>query len=111
MDEQLQMIDQVSNAAIDLGMKFAPKVFTAVAILVAGYFAGRWAARAASRGLARFHLEPPVRFLLERVTRLFVLALFIIMARSLRAPSFVSLSAACRKASFVSSGIFFRDHS
>src|SRR5437016_3910483 len=80
MDDQLQVLDQVSTAALDLGMRLAPKIFTAIVILAAGYFAGRWAARATARALARFQLEPPVRWLLERVTRLVVLALFIILA-------------------------------
>ncbi len=80
MGDQLQALDQVKSTAIDLAMKFGPKVVVAVVILVAGYMAGRWAARVTSRMLARFHLEPPVRQLLERIVRIFVLALFAIMA-------------------------------
>lgn len=80
MGDQLQALDQVKSTAIDLAMKFGPKVVVAIVILVAGYMAGRWAARVTSRMLARFHLEPPVRQLLERIVRIFVLALFAIMA-------------------------------
>jgi small conductance mechanosensitive channel len=47
---------------------------------VAGYYAGRWAGRTVVRGLERFHLEPPVLSLLERLAHLVVLALFAIMA-------------------------------
>jgi len=80
MGDQLQALDQVTSTAIDLAMKFGPKVVVAIMILVAGYMAGRWAARATSRVLVRFQLDPPVRQLLERIVRIFVLALFAIMA-------------------------------
>src|SRR5258706_8448551 len=80
MNDQLQALDQVRATAIDLGMKFGPKLFVAILVLVAGYVAGRWAAGAADRMLARFHLEPPVRNLIGRAVRLLVLGLFAIMA-------------------------------
>lgn len=80
MGDQLQALDQVKTTAIDLAMKFGPKLLVAVLILFAGYVAGRWAARATGRLLTRFHLDPPVRNLLERIVRIFVLALFLIMA-------------------------------
>ena len=80
MDEHLKAIDQVSTTAIDLAMRFGPKVLVAILILVAGYFAGRWAGRATLAALARFHLDPPVRGLIEKIVRVFVLALFGIMA-------------------------------
>jgi small conductance mechanosensitive channel len=80
MNDQLQALDQIRSTAIDLGMKFGPKLFVAIVILAAGYVAGRWAAGAANRMLARFHLDPPVRSLLERAVRIVVLGLFAIMA-------------------------------
>ncbi|MGQ0510431.1 MAG: mechanosensitive ion channel family protein [Betaproteobacteria bacterium] len=80
MGEPLQALDQVRVTAIDLAMKFGPKLVVAIAILVAGYFAGRWAGRATIRLLARLQLEPPVRQLIERLVRIFVLALFGIVA-------------------------------
>ena len=80
MDEQLKAIDQVSSTAIDLAMRFGPRVLVAILIIVAGVFAGRWAGRATLAALARFHLDPPVRGLLEKIVRVFVLALFGIMA-------------------------------
>jgi len=80
MGDQLQALDQVKSTAIDLAMKFGPKLVVAIVILVAGYMAGRWAARATSRMLARFQLDPPVSGLLERIVRIFVLALFAIVA-------------------------------
>lgn len=80
MGDQLQALDQVRSTAIDLGMKFGPKLVVAILILFAGVLAGRWAGRATLRLLARLNLEPPVRALLERGVRLLVLALFAIMA-------------------------------
>ena len=80
MGDQLQALDQVRSTAIDLGMKFGPKVLVAALILFAGYVAGRWAARVSGRMLARFQLDLPVRNLIARMVRLFVLGLFMIMA-------------------------------
>lgn len=80
MNDQLQALDQVRNTAIDLGMKFGPKLMVAILILIAGTIAGRWAGRVTLRMLARFELDPPVRNLVERGVRLLVLGLFLIMA-------------------------------
>jgi small conductance mechanosensitive channel len=80
MDAQLQVLDRVGAAAVDLAIRFGPQVLVAILILVAGYFAGRWAARMTARALGRFHLEPPVRALVERAVLLLVLGLFGIMA-------------------------------
>ena len=66
MGDQLLALDQVRSTAIDLGMKFGPKLVVAILILVAGYTVGRWAGRATRRMLARIHLDPPVVSLLER---------------------------------------------
>jgi small conductance mechanosensitive channel len=57
--QNLQNLDQITTTAIDLGIKFAPKLLVAILILVAGYFAGRWAGRALGRALERARLEPP----------------------------------------------------
>ncbi len=80
MDRNLETIDQVKRTAIDLGMQFGPKLFVAVLILIAGYFAGRWVGNIMTRTLARFELEPPVRLLLVRLVRVLVLGLFAILA-------------------------------
>ena len=80
MGDQLQALDQVRASAIDLGMKFGPKLVVAVLILYAGHVVGGWAARMVGGMLARINIEPPVRDLLERVVRLLVFVLFLIMA-------------------------------
>jgi small conductance mechanosensitive channel len=73
-------IDQVTATAIDLGMRFGPKLVVAILIVLAGLVAGRWLARTTGGMLARFHLEPPVRALLERVVWGMTMGLFVIMA-------------------------------
>ena len=80
MGEQFQSLDQVKASAIDMAVKFGPKLVVAGLILFAGYVAARWAGNVVSRLLARFKLEPPVRALLERVAQVLVFGLFAIMA-------------------------------
>ena len=80
MGEQFQSLDQVKASAIDMVVKFGPKLLVASLILFAGYVAARWAGNVVNRLLARFKLEPPVRALLERVAQVLVFGLFAIMA-------------------------------
>src|SRR3954468_7077835 len=80
LDQSLKSLDQVTTTAIDLGIKFAPKLLVAILILTAGFYAGRWASRGLSRALATGTTAPRVRGLLGRVAHLLVLALFAIMA-------------------------------
>src|SRR5687768_6184216 len=80
MQDQLKFMDQVAAAAVDMGIRFGPKLLVALLILVAGFFAGRWAGGALRRALAKFQLEPPVLALIERIVHLLVLGLFVIMA-------------------------------
>lgn len=80
MDDQLKSLDQISATAIELAMKYGPRAVVAILILVAGVACGRWAAGFASRTLSRLDLDPTVRILFERITRLLVVALFAIVA-------------------------------
>src|SRR5271163_896663 len=80
MNQELTPLGHAKDSLIDLAIRFGPKLLTAVLILTAGAFVATWVARAASRGLARIDLEPPVRQLLTRVTRVLVLGLFVLMA-------------------------------
>ena len=80
MGANLQSLDQVSAMAIDLAMRFGPRLFVALLLLGAGYAAGRWAAAATARLLRRLQLEPPASALAARGVSLFVLGLFAIMA-------------------------------
>jgi small conductance mechanosensitive channel len=80
MEDQLKLMDQIASAAVDMGIRFGPKLLVAVLILAAGFVAGHWAGRALGRTLVKFHLEPPVRALIERIAYILVLGLFVIMA-------------------------------
>ncbi len=80
MNNQLEILEHVKRTVIDLAIQFGPKVLVAVAIVIAGIFAGRWASRIIDGGLRKFNLEPPVRQLLVRIVQIFVLGLFAIMA-------------------------------
>ena len=80
MDKSLQSLDQVRASALDMAVRFGPKLFTAIAILVIGYLVGGWAGRMLDRLLLRSKLEAPVRVLLVRMLRILVLALFAIAA-------------------------------
>jgi small conductance mechanosensitive channel len=76
----MESVDQFATTAIDVGMKFAPKLVVAILVLVAGHFCARWASRAVAHTLARIELDPPVRSLLGRMVEVLVLGLFILMA-------------------------------
>ena len=80
MPSDLTALEHAKSTIIELAIKFGPKVFVAILILVAGFYAGRWVGKVVNRSLGQFHLEPPVRLLLVRVVRLVVLGLFLIMA-------------------------------
>ncbi len=80
MNQELSPLGHAKDSLIDLAIRFGPKLLTAILILTAGAFVATWVARAASRGLSRIDLEPPVRQLLTRVTRVLVLGLFLLMA-------------------------------
>jgi small conductance mechanosensitive channel len=80
MGEPLQALDQVRVTAIDLAMKFGPKLFVAILILIAGFVVGRWAGTAVGRMLGRLSLDEPVRRLMERGVSALVVVLFAIMA-------------------------------
>lgn len=80
MDKNLDALDHAKSAALDLALRFGPKVLVALLIMVAGVIAGRWLGRATEQGLAKLELEPPVRLLLVRVVRVLVFGLFAIIA-------------------------------
>jgi small conductance mechanosensitive channel len=80
MDNQLQSLDQIKASAIDMAMRFGPKLLVAIAILVVGYMVARWVGRMIERLLQRFHFEPPVQSLLVRSGEVLVVGLFAIMA-------------------------------
>jgi small conductance mechanosensitive channel len=78
--EPLRALDQVRTTAIDLGMKFGPKLVVAILILIAGFMVGRWAGGAVGRMLERHTVDAPVRRLMEAGARALVVLIFAIMA-------------------------------
>ena len=80
MNDHVEALGQVKATVIDLAIKFGPKVFVAIVIIVVGYIVGRQVGRIMARGLRKFDMEPPVRDLLVRIVRILVLGLFLIMA-------------------------------
>ena len=76
----LAELDHVRTMAIELAMKFGPKLLVAIIIMVAGYVAASWTAGVIGRSLQRFEFEPPVRQLALSAVRVLVLAIFVIMA-------------------------------
>jgi small conductance mechanosensitive channel len=70
----------MTATAIDLAMRFGPKLVVALVVLAAGVFAARWAGRAVQSGLAKLQLEPPARALAERFAQVLVIGLFVIIA-------------------------------
>lgn len=80
MNEHVESLTQVKATVVDLAIRFGPKVFVAVVIVVAGVIVGRWVGKAMARGLKKFDLESPVRDLLVRAVKILILGMFSIMA-------------------------------
>jgi small conductance mechanosensitive channel len=76
----LDAIDRLTTTALDLSFNYGPRVAFALAILAAGWIAGRWIGRISEQQLSRYRLEKPVVQLLVRIARLAVIALFAIVA-------------------------------
>ena len=80
MNEQLDTLQQVKTTAIDLALKFGPKVVVAIVILAVGVFVGRWVGRMTDGMFRKLDLDITIRILLIRLVRLLVFGLFVVMA-------------------------------
>ena len=80
MNNQLDPLAHAKDTLVDLAIRFGPKLLVAILIMTVGFVVAGWIARMVDRGLNRLDLEPPVRQLLTRVTRVVVVVLFAIMA-------------------------------
>ncbi len=80
MTGQLSSINDLRATALDLALRFGPRVLAAVLILIAGVLASGWASRSITRLTARIELEPPIRALLGRIAWGLCFLLFLIMA-------------------------------
>ncbi len=80
MENSIQSIDHVRASALDMAVRFGPKLFIAIVILAVGYIAARYAGRILDLMLQRLNLEAPVRSLLVRTANVLVIGFFAIMA-------------------------------
>jgi small conductance mechanosensitive channel len=80
MNDPVSSIAQLKSTAVDLLVRFGPKVLAALLVLAAGVVVSRYAARWLGKGLERIDLEPPVRQLLIRIASVLILLIFVIMA-------------------------------
>lgn len=70
----------VQALLVDLAVRYGFQVLGALVILAAGFLAGRWIGMLLDRRLERARMEPPMRLLIVRITRLVVLLLALVMA-------------------------------
>ena len=80
MAAPVETIEQIRSTVIDLALRFGPKLLTAMIILVIGYLVGRQICRWLERALLHLEMEPPVRSLIIRITRVLISLLFVVMA-------------------------------
>jgi small conductance mechanosensitive channel len=80
LTRDLDSLEQAKATLVDLAIRFGPKLLVAALIMVGGVIVARWSGRAVTRALHRLELEPPVRMLLTRLARVFVLMMFAILA-------------------------------
>jgi small conductance mechanosensitive channel len=67
MNDEVATISHAKNTLIELAIRFGPRLFTALVILIAGIFVSGWLSRWLMQFLARRDLEPPLRLLLSRI--------------------------------------------
>jgi small conductance mechanosensitive channel len=77
---QAASLEALKTKVLEMSADFAPKLFTALVILVVGFFITRWVIKIVARWLGKIELEPPVRDLLLRVIWIVVMGLFLVMA-------------------------------
>ena len=80
MNDQAATISHAKDTLIELAIRFGPRLFTALLILVVGMFASGWVSRWVTQFLGHRDLEPPLRLLLARIAAAFLFAFFVLMA-------------------------------
>jgi small conductance mechanosensitive channel len=80
MNDEVANISHAKDTLIELAIRFGPRLFTAVVVLVVGLFVSGWASRWFARFLGRRELEPPLRLLLGRVVWAICMLLFGLLA-------------------------------
>ncbi|PKN73424.1 MAG: mechanosensitive ion channel protein MscS [Deltaproteobacteria bacterium HGW-Deltaproteobacteria-10] len=72
-------IDYV-NLLIDFTKAYGTKIFSALVVLIVGYFVGRWIGKVFDKTLRSRQLEPPVRILLVRIAHITILLFALLLA-------------------------------
>jgi small conductance mechanosensitive channel len=80
MNDQVASISHAENTLIDLAIRFGPRLFTALLILIVGLFASGWVSRGVEKFLGKRDLEPPLRLLISRIVWALCVLLFALMA-------------------------------
>jgi small conductance mechanosensitive channel len=80
MNAEITSLEQIKHTAIDLAIRFGPRLLVAILILFVGVAVSRWVSGWLARGLRRIELEPPVQALLARIGWLLTFSLFFVMA-------------------------------
>jgi small conductance mechanosensitive channel len=80
VNEPVETLSHAQQVVAAYAIEFAPRLLAAALVLTVGWFVTNWAVRMLGTTLARFELEPPVRLLLERVLRVLMLGLALIIA-------------------------------
>ena len=80
MNDEVATISHAKSTLIELAIRFGPRLFTAVLILIAGMFVSGWVSRWFLQFLGRRDLEPPLRLLLSRIAWAFCALLFALLA-------------------------------
>ncbi len=80
MNEEVASISHAKNTLIDLAIRFGPRLFTALVIILVGLLLSGWVSRWFEQFLGRRDLEPPLRLLLSRIVWALCLLLFALLA-------------------------------
>ena len=80
MNEQAATISHAKDTLVDLAIRFGPRLFTAIVILVVGFAISRWVSAWLAGALRHRELEPPIQVLITRVVWAACMLLFAILA-------------------------------
>jgi small conductance mechanosensitive channel len=80
VNEPVETLSRAREIVGTYAIEFAPRLLAAALVLVAGWFIASWAVRMLDKALVRLELEPPLRQLFERILRVLILGLVLIVA-------------------------------
>jgi small conductance mechanosensitive channel len=80
MNEQVATVSHAKDSLIEMAIRFGPRLFTALLIIVIGLLVSGWLSRWLAQFLGRRDLEPPLRLLLSRIVWALCALLFALLA-------------------------------